>query len=853
MYTIKSGVDGSARGGMTIRNESYPTRDINISFRRCHQLEAPVLISRIEKVLQSNKDFFLNGMLSISFQYVNIPRGHGNRSRWAPFIDFNSFRLRCKIIVVVTNDDNLCLLGAICLGIARHEDTRSSFKTLYKGYNSLQTKALELCENAGVVIGESGGGVEDIANIQKSLPEYQIMVFSDRCGKGVIFEGPKLTAQGVKRKTIDLIYGAGHYNLITSPTGAFGCSYYCRPCKFPYDHRYGHKCMQECVKCCSSPPCDTALITKACLSCNRDFYGEKCFKNHLPQGRCKSVCNTIRSSVNCSAEYVVGAHVCGNIFCSTCRKYISSDHECYMTRLSKDDLPGHHTYAFYDIECRQDDEFPSTSTMFAHTPNFIVSNTCCDTCISENTEICNGCGVKERVFSTDNPVREFIQHIESLGNKNYRYITCIAHNAKGYDGNFILRSILENTDWKPEVIMSGSKILSITFKGLRFIDSLNFLPMSLAKLPISFGLQDSLVKGYFPHFHNTKENSRYVGPLPAPEMYGIDSMTSKEKTEFLKWHGELSRSGYVFSMESEIKKILHSRRTYSSEIFIATTGVDPFREDVTITSACMKVFRRNFLQPDTIAIISPGGYRLPDRQSRKALLWLTWVERERGISIHHAGNGREARILGRKADGVHENTVYEFHGFYFHGCSSCFPNKTEKIPNSPNETMGTRCEATAKKVAKLRRGGYEVIEMWECVFDRMIRENTALANFVESNPFLRKLPITPATLSSGVERIVSACTTMQTSRVGRRSVTSMSAHCIRTYPIGHPQISIGEECPPLDDIEGLIKCIVLPPSSIYHPVLPVRANGKLLFPLCRSCAFKEQQGEGNHAYKTLKS
>lgn len=28
----------------------------------------------------------------------------------------------------------------------------------------------------------------------------------------------------------------------------------------------------------------------------------------------------------------------------------------------------------------------------------------------------------------------------------------------------------------------------------------------------------------------------------------------------------------------------------------------------------------------------------------------------------------------------------------------------------------------------------------------------------------------------------------------------------------------------------------MPPKSLYHPVLPARIGGKLLFPLCRTCA-----------------
>ena len=38
--------------------------------------------------------------------------------------------------------------------------------------------------------------------------------------------------------------------------------------------------------------------------------------------------------------------------------------------------------------------------------------------------------------------------------------------------------------------------------------------------------------------------------------------------------------------------------------------------------------------------------------------------------------------------------------------------------------------------------------------------------------------------------------------------------------------------------ECLIKCTVLLPKRLYHPVLPIRCNNKLLFCLCRTCAFE---------------
>ena len=39
--------------------------------------------------------------------------------------------------------------------------------------------------------------------------------------------------------------------------------------------------------------------------------------------------------------------------------------------------------------------------------------------------------------------------------------------------------------------------------------------------------------------------------------------------------------------------------------------------------------------------------------------------------------------------------------------------------------------------------------------------------------------------------------------------------------------------------EGLIKCSVLPPKRLSHPVLPFCSNNKLLFCLCKSCATEQ--------------
>ncbi|KAG8228344.1 hypothetical protein J437_LFUL013229 [Ladona fulva] len=100
-------------------------------------------------------------------------------------------------------------------------------------------------------------------------------------------------------------------------------------------------------------------------------------------------------------------------------------------------------------------------------------------------------------------------------------------------------------------------------------------------------------------------------------------------------------------------------------------------------------------------------------------------------------------IHGNSGDLAETDFLYEFHGCYFHGCVHCFNgSRNEKISNSPLETMDMRYKATLKKSALLRGKGYEVVEMWECNFDRMIRDNRGLSRFIEANPLSTEPPKT---------------------------------------------------------------------------------------------------------------
>jgi hypothetical protein len=65
---------------------------------------------------------------------------------------------------------------------------------------------------------------------------------------------------------------------------------------------------------------------------------------------------------------------------------------------------------------------------------------------------------------------------------------------------------------------------------------------------------------------------------------------------------------------------------------------------MTIASACNKVFRKNFLQPDRTVIIPAGGYTGNRKQSKKAVAWLLLEERKECKRILHGRNGKERRL-----------------------------------------------------------------------------------------------------------------------------------------------------------------------------------------------------------------
>ena len=63
--------------------------------------------------------------------------------------------------------------------------------------------------------------------------------------------------------------------------------------------------------------------------------------------------------------------------------------------------------------------------------------------------------------------------------------------------NYLLNNIRPDKK-APNILNQGNKIHSLTYNGVKILDSLMFLPMPLSEFSKTFNLEES--KGYFPYF-----------------------------------------------------------------------------------------------------------------------------------------------------------------------------------------------------------------------------------------------------------------------------------------------------------------------------------------------------------------
>ena len=798
--------------------------EVWIPFMTPEQLTADRVMIEVDRVVQSN-DTWMFDEFFINFIHAPLPAG-GGRKRGIGSLEQLLQQKQC-FIQIPDNGDNLCCAKAIVTGIARIEK-HPDWNSIRLGRKKQSQLATELHIKAKVPVGALCGKPEWEKFQQVLDSQYQLVVLSKEFFNAIIYSGRPANHQ------IYLYLTNNHFSLITTMKGFLCTNYYCTSCHKGYQNPGSHQCPTQCKYCQQNRICSFEGW-QYCSSCHRHFVSDSCMQGHKANG----LCHYLKSCEDCGQTYhSYRKHNCGYHHCKQCKEEVPKDHKCYIKPINQKKCTEQHIYIFYDFECMLGAENQ-------HVPNLCVANKVCSQCMTESiTAECCNCDRQQSVFRGENTLKNFGDWVFS---GKFKGSILMAHNNSHYDLHLIMNYVHDN-GLKPEIIQNGKKILCMKTCGLTFIDSLNFFPMPLAKLPNAFGLQE-LSKGFFPHLFSTVKNQSYIGPIPDASFYDPDSMSREKREEFNTWYAKQSAFNFQEDLlkycASDVDILQRCCGIFRKNFRTHTGGIEPFMNSITIASACNQVYRTLFLEREEIAIIPPHGYD-HDRQSSIALCWLDWWAQQNNVQILHASNGPEVKLAGYKVDGFDpkNNTVLQFHGCFWHAC----PKHYSKHVVHP--TIGLTMEEihlrTMKTTATLQQHGFQVIEMWECDFKTEIADNPQLKEFYECYEAYERLQPRDAFTGGRCNAITLYYSPQPGEMIRYVDYTSLYPYICKygLFPIGHPEIYIGDKIP--SKVCGLMKCKVLPPPQLFHPVLPYRARGKLLFPLCRTCAKNNFQGKCPH-------
>ena len=714
---------------------------------------------------------------------------------------------------------------------------------------------MKLHEEVHVEIDDYGNDLSDIEKFAKHLG-IEINIIDAEQFNSIIY-----TANKGSEDKIYLLKTRNHFDVIKSLTAFYDTPYYCHECKKAYTKRDKHKCPSKCLSCftyAKERKCDGKEIV--CEKCNIKFFGKRCFKNHLKnrskvEDKMNIACDTVKKCLDCNriitGKYV-NIHKCGYTECNNCNKYVGKNHKCFMKKIK---AKGGYCTVGGKKPCKNNDTIKKKDWCHScrtYTEKYVfydfeaTQNTGTHTI---NLSIAQDFEGKEYIH---NSIEEFCKGFLSDKFKGY---TFIAHNSKGYDCHFILKWLIDQ-GIKPYCIYNGAKIMFMEIPKLsvRFIDSLNFLQMPLKSFPKTFGMSE-LKKGYFPHYFNKECNKNYVGTIPSKRNYGYNQMKPDERVKFLKWYDDRVSENYIFDFKKEILEYCRSdvdilRRGIMKlrEDFIQLENIDPLCY-ITIASVCMTIYRSNYMLKKTIAIVPE--YVKTDNFSKTSIMWLNCVSN--GANIKHALNGGEKKlVIGNKTykvDGFckETNTVYEFYGCFWHGCPKCYrPN----IINSKNQKdMGTLNDLTIEKRETIKNAGCNHVSTYEC----QLNKNKEFQKFAKN--FTQEIvePLNPRdAFYGGRTNPTKVLYNFKENECGRYvDVCSLypTVQYYQKYPIGHPTKIFNPE--KYDKSwYSLIKCKVLAPRQLYHPVLPQRIKvdsyEKLVLTLCKTCAEARNQNECKH-------
>jgi hypothetical protein len=127
----------------------------------------------------------------------------------------------------------------------------------------------------------------------------------------------------------------------------------------------------------------------------------------------------------------------------------------------------------------------------------------------------------------------------------------------------------------------------------------------------------------------------------------------------------------------------------------------------------------------------------PHGHSKSQISWLNFIQLKDNITIQHAENECEFVIptTNFKADGYCQetNSIYEFHGDYWHGNPKVFDS--QEYNKTTSCTYGELYKKTLEQEQQIKELGYNLVVMWENDWNRINKSIRTLQRKYKSKTF----------------------------------------------------------------------------------------------------------------------
>ncbi|EFO90338.1 hypothetical protein CRE_29165 [Caenorhabditis remanei] len=780
-----------------------------------------------------------------------------------------------------------CLVHAIVQSL-RHREWKQD-KENKKKYNRYRRSLLKNEVREGYIdVFQEVNELKKKAGITKmyDFDSVDCSVFQEKCFAGQLqlvvfvknstipyYSGPYVG----KGKQIVLYLADGHYCGLRSVSTLLNNRFFCFLCLTKSTEVSKHYACRLLHRLCGKADCPPKTeddVAKRCPACFVTFETETCYKNHLQKGPNggKSRCDYTKYCQKCSKSYYTnkrtGKHECGESYCHRCQEKKQVGHTCTMMPSIKNEKKLTRKRGFFDVETRV------CETTKRQIPTLFTCVKCCPKCSSDipkTTEEgedskCSNCSPDGRLKVIDEIKDEGIDvgatFTEWMFDDKHRGFTFVAHNASGFDGQFILEALIASNKAAPTVCLDGTKLVYLEYNGVRLVDSLKYLTMSLSMVGKTFKV-DSL-KGDFPVHFIRKENFQYNGPIPENKYYALENKTAEHRKQLESFLEKERADGKVFNFYDELLRycyndvyILAASMTQFEGAFEKMTNVCLFEETTTAASAAALVFRRNHLDPK-MPIVLDAKPSVSMNNSILSQKYLAWICESEKVQVNMSTTYGEEKIGNHRVDGYippcekyPEGQIIEFFGCYYHGHTCTYSEESVIGEKSARDIW----KADEERIKALKESGKcPVRVVYECDVKAELRSNREMSDFFDSYEAVDVLQCQRALVGGRTEvfRVYVDCKDGTGYYV---DVVSLYPTVMKheAFPIGAPEnvqrstFALPIVSPDGIPFEGFMSCKLQAPRDLRLPVIAGKVSGRLMFFLCKLCAKEGNQEKCTHS------